>query len=51
MNVLYTKDAILAPNIYLNYNQFLVKSELKIAKFQFLIYFSIFNFQFITYIA
>ena len=36
------------PNIHSNFNQFLLKIELKIAKFQFLIYFSIFNFQFLT---
>ena len=39
------------PNVHSNFNQFLLKIELKIAKFQFLIYFSIFNFQFLTDIA
>ena len=32
------------PNVHSNFNKFLLKIELKIAKFQFLIYFSIFQF-------
>ena len=38
-------------NVHSNYNQLLLKIELKIANFQFSFYFSIFNFQFLTYIA
>ena len=40
---------IRVPNVHSNYNQFSLKIELKIAKFQFSTYFPIFNFQFLTY--
>ena len=42
---------VLVPNVHSNFNQFLLKIELKIIKFQFLIYFSYFNFHFLTDIA
>ena len=45
------KINVCVPNVHSNFNQFLLKIELKIAKFQFLISFSIFNFQFLTDIA
>ena len=47
----YLTYIIRVPNVHSTYNQSLLKTELKIAEFQFSIKFSFFNFQFLTYVA